>query len=80
GRRVFGIESDDPDAAIDAADAFFSSIGVPVCFSETQFGVLPDERVVKLAEDVTNGGTAHWGSFADISYEDALDIYRRANR
>ena len=80
GRRVFGIDSDDPDKAIDAVDSFFSSIGVPVCFSQTQFGVLPDERVVKLAQDVTNGGTARWGSFAEIGYEDALDIYRRANR
>ena len=35
---------------------------------------------VKLAEDVTDGGKAHWGSFADISYEDALAIYRSANR
>ena len=80
GRRVFGIYSDDPDESIDAVDAFFSSLGMPVCFSQTQFGVLPDKRIVKLAEDVTNGKTAHWGSFADISYEDALDIYRRANR
>ena len=53
---------------------------MPVCFSQTAFGVLPDDRVVKLAEDVTDGGKAHWGSFADISYEDALAIYRSANR
>lgn len=80
GRRVFGIDSDDPDKAIDAVDSFFSSLGMPVCFSQTEFGVLPDERVVKLAEDVTNGGKATWGSFAEITYDDALAIYRRANR
>jgi len=80
GRRVFGIESDDPNDAIDAVDAFFSSLGMPVCFSQTQFGVLPDERIVKLATDVTGGGKEHWGSFGDIAYEDALAIYRAANR
>ena len=80
GKRVFGIDSDDPATAIDAVDSFFSSLRMPVCFSQTEFGVLPDERIVQLAQDVTNGGKAHWGTFADISYEDALAIYRSANR
>ncbi len=80
GRRVFGIDSDEPDDAIDAVDRFFSSLGMPVCFSQTQFGVLPDERIVQLANDVTNGGKAKWGSFAEIDYEDVLAIYRAANR
>ena len=80
GRRVFGVDSGDPEDTISTVENFFSSLGMPVCFSQTEFGVLPDERVVKLAEDVTAGKTAHWGSFADISYEDALAIYRAANR
>ncbi len=80
GRRVFGVDSSDPDDAINAVDAFFSSLGMPVCFSQTAFGVLPDERIEKLAYDVTDGGKTSWGSFAQITYDDALAIYRLANR
>ena len=45
-----------------------------------EIGILTDERLKELALAVTDGGRSRFGSFGDIGYEEALAIFRAANR
>ena len=82
GHTVFGLpEGCTAEEAIDACEAWFKLLGTPTTFGESpEIGILTDERLQQLALAVTDGGRSRFGSFGDIGYEEALAIFRAANR
>ena len=80
GERVLGLPAGCTfEQSVKAMEDLFRSFGLPACFSESELGILKEGVIESMAYRVTDGGKAVWGTFAPIGYEDALDIYRRAN-
>lgn len=61
--------------AIDKTRAFFTSLGIPGTLKELGIGEENLERMAKAVTDF-NGGKV--GSYKPLSYEDVLDIYKKA--
>ncbi len=82
-RNVWGIrESDDDKAAeagISATESYFTSIGMPVCFSEC-IGVQSDDVIRDMADRCVHHGKRTIGSFKKLGGEDVYKIYSAANR
>ena len=86
GTRVLGLEKDGKqdeviaEAAIDETEKLFRSFGMPTCFSETDFGIQPDDTIEDLAVRCTFYGERTIGTFRTLGRDDILEIYRLANR
>lgn len=76
-RRVWGVERPEDEAAalagIDAMAAYFKELGMPERLRD--FGV-SEERLPKLADLVTYGGTRTVKSYVPLDYENSLAIFR----
>ena len=85
GRRVLGVtEADDGIAAqqtIDRFEAYFASLGMPICFSQVpEIGVVSEETLAELAQRCSYHGSRRVGVFRPIDEGDMEEIYRSANR
>ena len=65
--------------AIEATEAYFTSIGMPICLSQLSCGVLSEELLAELALRCTFFGKRTIGSFRVLGYDDILAVYRLAN-
>lgn len=83
-REVWGIgKESDKDAAtagIDATEAFFKSLGMPVSLSELGVGPLADDALKELAAACTRCGARTVGRFKVLDTRDVYNIYKAANR
>ena len=83
GRTVWGIDQADDHqaalAAIDATEAYFRSLNMPVSFAEAM-GVQSDEVIRDLAVRCTFGHTRKVGVFHPLEEEDLYQVYSSANR
>ena len=66
-------------AGIAATEAFFRSIGAPVCFAELPTGKLSQDELEDLAMRCTYRKTRTIGAFRVLNYDDILKIYCMAN-
>ena len=86
GEKVLGMtRSSETDAemavkVIDETERLFRSYEMPVCFSETDFGVQPEDRIEDLALRCTYYGERTIGTFRTLGKEDIRAIYGMANR
>ncbi len=84
GRKVWNIDEKDTDKAaclaIEATVKYFSSIGMPTCFSELGIGIQSEEILRELADRCMYRGTRKIGAFKVLDGEDAYQIYKLANR
>ena len=86
GENVLGLtrssESDDEMAvrAIDETENLFRTYGMTVCFSETDFGIRPEEEIADLALRCTYYDKRTIGTFRVLEKADIHEIYRMANR
>ena len=82
-KKVWGIDKgDDARTArvgIDQTVAYFSSLGMPTCFTELGIGVQGEEVLRELADRCMFGGTRKVGSFRVLDAGDAYQIYKAAN-
>jgi alcohol dehydrogenase YqhD (iron-dependent ADH family) len=69
-----------PDEGIAKTVAYFKSINMPTCFSETEFGVQPQNVLEELALRCSFNETRKVGSFRPLDRADLLNIYIKANR
>ena len=83
GRNVWGVEESDDlkagEEAIRRTTQFFSSLGMPVCFSDCDFGVQSDDIVHELAKRCTFYGARTVGALRVLKEEDLYCIYKAAN-
>ncbi len=83
GKKVWGIDIDDPEEAAQAAikrtEQFFRDVDMPTCIGELTIGIQTDDLLKKLAERATNGDTVKLGTFQPLDRQDALAVYRMAN-
>ncbi|MBQ1489843.1 MAG: iron-containing alcohol dehydrogenase [Eubacterium sp.] len=82
GRRVFDIEiADDAaaaQAAIEAVEDFFRSIGMPTSLTELMGRALTDDELKDVTRECTYDYTRHIGTFQDLDADDILKIYEAA--
>lgn len=83
GAKVWGITEEDTDKAarqaIKATVDYFSSLGMPTCFSELGIGLQSEEVLRELADRCMYRGTRKIGKFKVLDGEDAYQIYKMAN-
>jgi len=83
-KQVWGIEKSTSEetgrAGMDATVAFFSSLGMPTCFTELGIGVQSEEILGELADRCVFYGKRKVGSFKELGKEDTYQIYKLANR
>ena len=65
---------------IQAMEAFYRRIGMPVSIPELLGRALTDEELQLLAEKCSRGKTLAIGNFKKLHYDDMLAIYRMANK
>ena len=83
-KNVWGIDAGNDvhtaRAGIDRTVDYFSSLGMPVCFTDLGIGVQGEEVLRDLADRCMFGGTRKIGSFRVLDAGDAYQIYKAANR
>jgi len=83
-KKVWGIEKNSFEetgrAAMDATVAFFTSLGMPTCFTELGIGVQNEEILGELADRCVFYGKRKIGSFKELDRDDTYQIYKLANR
>lgn len=83
-RKVWGIDNCDDNAAvqegIEKTVEYFSSLGMPTCFSELGIGVQSSEVIDDLATRCVFYGKRTIGSFKVLDKCDVQKIYSLANR
>lgn len=83
-RNVWGIvEADDEKAAmagIDATEAYFKRLGMPVRIAELSCGVQDEAGLYDLALRCSRNRGRTIGSFRVLDFEDMLKIYQMANK
>ena len=83
GRTVWGIDAASDNqaalAAIDATEAYFRALNMPVTFGEAM-GVQEDAVIRDLAVRCTFGHTRKVGVFRPLEEEDLYQVYTMANR
>jgi alcohol dehydrogenase YqhD (iron-dependent ADH family) len=72
--------ADSAEDGIEKTVAFFTEIGMPVCFSELGIGILSDAQLDALAFNCTYGKARTIGNFMTLGYDDIRSIYSSANR
>lgn len=81
--KVWGIEKstieETSKAAIDATVSYFTSIGMPTCFTELGIGVQNEEMLEELANRCVFYGKRKVGGFKVLDVNDVLEIYKLAN-
>jgi len=77
-RELWG--ADGAEAGIEKTTGFFSSIGMPTCFSELGVGVLSDCVIEEMAESCVFFGKRLVGNFKPLNKNDVINIYNLANR
>ena len=79
-----GLNFENPEetalAAIEANDAYFRSIGMPVSLPELMGRALTEEELRTLTAKCTNFSQRQIGGFVKLGDREILDIYRMANR
>lgn len=60
--------------------AYFKSLGMPTCFSESEIGVQPDEVIRDLAWRCSYQETRLVGQFRPLNRDDLYQIYTAVNR
>lgn len=65
---------------MDATVEFFTSLGMPTCFTELGIGVQNEEILAELADRCVFYGKRRVGSFKKLDREDTYQIYKLANR
>lgn len=83
--KVWGVNSGTVEerarAGIRMNEEFFKKeLGLPTCFSESEIGVQDESVLEYLANMCTANGTKKVATFRPIDYENALAIYKLANR
>ena len=66
-------------AAIEATEAYFRELNMPICFTELGVGFLEDAVLEDMADKATRGDTFIVGSFRPLHKADAVEVYRLAN-
>ena len=83
-RNVWGIvEADDEKAAmagIDATEAYFKRLGMPVRIAELSCGVQDEAGLYDLALRCSRNRGRTIGSFRVLDFEDMLNVYQMANK
>lgn len=83
-KNVWNIETSDcklaAQEAIDKTVAYFSSIGMPTCFSELGIGVQSEEVLQDLTDRCVFHGARTIGQFKVLNRSDVYEIYKLANR
>lgn len=83
-KQVWGIEKSSFEetglAAMDETVAFFTSLGMPTCFTELGIGVQNEEILGELADRCVFYGKRKVGTFKELDREDVYQIYKMANR
>lgn len=83
-RRVWGITGADDKAAalagIDAAEAYFKRLGMPVRIAELSCGAQDEAGLEDLALRCSRDRTRTIGSFRVLDNDDILKIYQMANK
>lgn len=83
GRKVWGIEEEEDGKAavmaIEATEAFFREIQMPVSIGELSMGVQPEEVLRELADSATKGDTVKLGCFKKLGAKEMYEIYQAAN-
>lgn len=83
GRSVWSITEADPEKAalqaIEATEAFWRSIDMPICLGQMKTGVLSDEVLRTMANLATKDDTVLLGTFKKMNAEDLYQIYQMAN-
>lgn len=81
--KVWGIEKETVEetakAAIQATVSYFTSIGMPTCFTELGIGVQSEEVLKELADRCVFYGQRKIGGFKVLDGNDVLEIYTMAN-
>ncbi len=82
-KEIWGIDTGDAEAdalaGIDATDAFFRSINMPVCISELIGHTLEEDEIKVLAHRATFLGTRTIGNLIVMKEPEIEDVYRMAN-
>lgn len=83
--KVWGIAPETDDTAtgmkgIEATEAFFREIGMPLTFTELGVGAQNDEVLDQLADGATYGGTVSLGDLFPVDRDACREIYAAANR
>lgn len=82
-RKVWGIDiEDEKDAAlagIEATEAYFKELEMPICLGELEAGVLSEEIIRELADRTTNYGAITIGNFKKLDTQEVYEIYKKAN-
>jgi alcohol dehydrogenase YqhD (iron-dependent ADH family) len=82
--KVWGIKMADADeaarAGINATVIYFSSIGMPTCFTELGIGIQNEDILEELADRCVFYGERTVGGFKVLDKEDVYQIYKLANR
>ena len=83
-RNAWGIvEADDEKAAmagIDATEAYFKRLGMPVRIAELSCGVQDEAGLYDLALRCSRNRGRTIGSFRVLDFEDMLNVYQMANK
>lgn len=81
-REIWDVADEDERKAavqgIDATEAFFRSLGMPVTLGQT-VGVQPEETLKALAHKCSFGGARTIGSLRPLGEEEILRVYQKAN-
>ncbi len=84
GRNVWGIcEKDDrvcAQAAIDATEEYFKSLGMPVCFGQAEMGIQEERVIHSLARRCSFDGGRVVGQFSPLKEDELYKIYMDANQ
>jgi alcohol dehydrogenase YqhD (iron-dependent ADH family) len=82
GKEVFGVTQSgdakkDAEAAVQAVESFYRSIGMPTTLKE--LGIAPtDEQIEELATKCTFFGKRKIGTFMPLGHEEIVQIYKTA--
>lgn len=74
-----GTDDERAMAGIEATEAFFKSIQLPISFGDLENGVRPDTQLLELAQGATLKNTIQVGSFMKLDEDAAYAIYKGAN-
>lgn len=81
--RIWGVNAGRPEekarAGIRQTEAFFLSLGMPICFTELGIGVQDAESLAYLADMCTDFGRKKVAAFRPLDRQMVLDIYQLAN-
>ena len=82
-RNVWDIAEPDvkkaADTGIDASEAYFKSLGMPVSIGELSCGVQDEAGIEDLAARVSYHGTRRVGTLVSLDHEALREIFAMAN-